>query len=154
MIAISVLIGSVVLCELVGGISGIATIKSIQTWYKKLRKPTFNPPSYIFGPVWTTLYALMGISLFLIIESPGDKGMAYLFFGLQLVLNFFWSFIFFQFHKIGWALIEILFLLVSIILTINSFSHINTFATLLFIPYLLWVSFASFLNGVIWKLNR
>lgn len=154
MIGLSVLIGCILVCELVGGISGIATIKSIKTWYKKLKKPSFNPPSYIFGPVWTTLYALMGISLFCIIESHGEKGMAYIFFGVQLVLNFLWSFIFFQFHKLGWALIEIILLLLSIILTIISFSHIHPLAALLLVPYLLWVSFASILTAAIWKLNK
>jgi len=154
MTVLSILIGCILFCEVVGAVSGIVTIKSVTTWYRKLKKPSFNPPSSVFGPVWTTLYALIGISLFLIIQSQGEKELAYIFFGVQLVLNFLWSFIFFKFHKIGWALIEILLLLVSIVLTIIYFSQINIFAAILFIPYFLWVAFASLLNASIWKLNK
>lgn len=140
---------------LIGGISGYATATSITTWYSTLNKPYFNPPNYLFGPVWTTLYILMGISFYLILQSPINefRKKAIAIFCIQLFLNFLWSFLFFKFQLPGLAFIEIILMWVSIITMIIVFMEINKKAALLQLPYLLWVSFASVLNGSIWFLN-
>ncbi|MDH4092546.1 MAG: tryptophan-rich sensory protein [Cyclobacteriaceae bacterium] len=137
----------------VGGISGFATSTGISTWYPQLNKPSFNPPNYLFAPVWTALYLLMGISLY-IITDKGFINKMVLIFAIQLALNFAWSFVFFYYHQPGWAFIEILLLWVSILFMIISFYRVNTWASLIQVPYLLWVSFASVLNFSIWILNR
>lgn len=140
---------------LIGGISGFATATSINDWYIDINKPSFNPPNYLFGPVWTTLYILMGISFYMILQSPKTelRKKAVAIFCIQLFLNFCWSFIFFKFQLLGLAFIEIIFMLLSIITMITVFYKINKTAALLQFPYLLWVSFASVLNGSIWYLN-
>jgi translocator protein len=140
---------------IVGTISGIATSGNITTWYATLNKPDFNPPNYLFGPVWTGLYLLMGISLFMVWRSPsGDaRNYALAVFAIQLVLNFAWSFIFFHFKQVGWALFEIILVWISILAMIIIFHRINKTAAFLQIPYFIWVSFASVLNGFIWRLN-
>lgn len=140
---------------LIGGISGFATATSINDWYVGINKPSFNPPNYLFGPVWTTLYILMGISFYMILQSPATefRKKAIAIFCTQLFLNFCWSFIFFKFQLLGLAFIEIILMWVSIITMIIIFFEINKKAGLLQIPYLLWVSFASVLNGSIWFLN-
>jgi len=149
------LIGCILLTLSVGGISGAATASGINDWFMALNKPFFNPPNYLFGPVWTSLYLLMGISLFLILQSPLKelKRKALLIFAIQLSLNFLWSFLFFKFQLIGWAFIEIILILISILAMIIVFYKIDRIAAVLQIPYLLWVSFASVLNGAIWWLN-
>lgn len=149
------LFGCILLPLSIGAISGIATSSGIDNWFMELNKPFFNPPNYVFGPVWTLLYLLMGISFFLILESPpGDmKRKAIMLFSIQLVLNFLWSFLFFKFHLLGLALVEIVLIWISILAMIISFYKINRSAAWLQIPYLLWVSFASVLNGAIWWLN-
>ncbi|MDX2173428.1 MAG: TspO/MBR family protein [Bacteroidota bacterium] len=141
---------------IIGAISGIATASSVDTWFLTLHKPSFNPPNYLFGPVWTTLYILMGISFYLILQSSQDKlrTNAIVIFCVQLFLNFWWSFIFFKFQLLGIAFIEIIFIWLSILLMIYIFRKINKTAAYLQIPYLLWVSFASILNGSIWWLNK
>lgn len=141
----------------VGGISGIFTTAEIPTWYAQLNKPWFNPPSWIFAPVWTSLYVLMGIAMFLVWKSNApepQKKMALYVYAIQLVLNFFWSIIFFHFHQTGWALVEIGFMWVFILLTIFAFGKINSIAAWLLVPYICWVSFATVLNHAIWKLNQ
>ncbi len=149
------LIFCILLTVAVGAISGIATSGSVNDWFVGINKPTFNPPNYLFGPVWTVLYILMGISLFMILQSQNNdlRKKAITIFCIQLVLNFCWSFIFFKFHLIGLAFVEIILIWVSIIWMILTFSKINKTAAYLQIPYLLWVSFASVLNGAIWYLN-
>ena len=139
----------------IGGISGFATATGITDWYITLNKPSFNPPNYLFAPVWTTLYALMGISLFFVWKSPKgrDRNNALLIFALQLALNFAWSFLFFKFNLIAFALIEIVMLWISILLMIIFFKRISKLAAFLQVPYLLWVSFATILNLAIWILN-
>ncbi len=142
---------------IVGSTSGFFTITGVESWYQTIQKPSWNPPSWIFGPVWTSLYIMMGIALFLIWKSPLSsdiKRTAILLFAIQLVLNFFWSFIFFYQHQIGWALVEIIALWLLILLTIFAFAKINTTAAWLLVPYISWVSFASILNFTIWKLNN
>lgn len=140
---------------LIGAIGGFATATSIDTWYVTLNKPFFNPPNYLFGPVWTLLYLLMGISLYMILQSPVNefRKKAIIIFSLQLFLNFWWSFLFFKFHLLGIAFVEIFIIWISIITMIYVFQKINKTAAYLQIPYLLWVSFASVLNGAIWFLN-
>jgi translocator protein len=139
----------------IGAISGIATATSVTTWFVTLNKPSFNPPNYLFAPVWTTLYLLMGVSFYIILQTPKHVWLqrAQLIFGVQLLLNFCWSFLFFKFHLVGVAFVEILLIWLSVLTMIFIFSKINKTAALLQVPYLLWVSFASVLNGAIWFLN-
>lgn len=150
------LIVSIGLCLAVGAISGYFTTSEIQTWYATLNKPTFNPPNWIFAPVWTTLYILMAISFWLVWKSEVSaavKNKAMLFFIIQLIFNFFWSIIFFSLHQTGFAFVEIIFMWLFIVLSIVSFYPISKTAAYLLLPYLLWVSFATILNFFIWKLN-
>lgn len=140
----------------VGAIAGFATVHSIDTWYATLNKPTFNPPNWLFGPVWTFLYILMGIALYLTWKLPASKNrnIAMGFFFLQLLLNFLWSFIFFYFHSISFALFDIVVLWAMILLTIILFSRFSKAACWLLVPYISWVSFAMILNIYIYGLNR
>ncbi len=139
---------------LVGGISGVATVAGIKDWYVHLNKPFFNPPNYLFGPVWSILYLLMGVSLFMILQSKSiNKKKAISIFFVQLFLNFWWSFLFFKFQLLGISMIEIIFMWLSILWMIIEFKKINKTAAYLQIPYLAWVTFASLLNLAIWYLN-
>ena len=139
---------------LVGGISGVATVAGIKDWYVHLNKPFFNPPNYLFGPVWSILYLLMGVSLFMILQSKSiTKKKAISIFFVQLFLNFWWSFLFFKFQLLGISLIEIVLMWLSILWMIIEFKKINKTAAYLQIPYLAWVTFASLLNLAIWHLN-
>ncbi len=141
----------------IGSISAIFTVKAIPGWYAQLNKPWFNPPNWIFSPVWTTLYILMGIALWLVWKADAAnklKQTALVVFGLQLALNFFWSLIFFREHQLGWAFVEIIALWLLILLTVISFAKINKTAAWLLVPYICWVSFASILNYTIWQLNK
>jgi tryptophan-rich sensory protein len=140
---------------LIGGISGYATASGINIWYMGLNKPFFNPPNYLFGPVWSMLYILMGISFYRILQSQDSelKRKAILIFCIQLVLNFCWSFLFFRFQMLAISFIEIIIMWISIATMIYTFTKIDKTAAYLQIPYLLWVSFASVLNGAIWFLN-
>lgn len=152
-------ISELIICLLiplsVGGIAGYATAAGVNDWYAALNKPSFNPPGYVFGPVWTFLYLLMGISLFIIWKSPQghDRTNALTIFFVQLFLNFAWSFLFFRFHQPGWALADIVLIWIGIITMIILFKKISRTAALIQIPYLLWVSFATILNAAIWQLN-
>lgn len=139
----------------IGAIGGIATASSVKTWYLTLNKPVFNPPNYLFGPVWTLLYILMGISLYIIskVTETAKRNKAFIIFGIQLTLNLLWSFLFFKWQLVHIAFIEIIAMWISIIIMIIYFNRINKTAGYLQIPYLLWVSFASVLNGAIWFLN-
>ncbi|HMU47615.1 MAG TPA: tryptophan-rich sensory protein [Chitinophagaceae bacterium] len=146
-----------ILIPLAIGFSGsFFTVTGIGSWYQGINKPAWNPPNWIFGPVWTTLYILMGIALYMV-WKPGimdrPHKIAFLLFGAQLILNFFWSIIFFGQHKIGWAFIEIIILWLMILLTIFSFAQVNKLAAWLLVPYISWVSFAAILNYTIWKIN-
>lgn len=139
-----------------GAIAGLYTADALPEWYETLNRPSFNPPNWIFGPVWTILYLLMGISLFLIWKQNAvkERNLAILFFFIQLVLNFCWSFIFFYFNMIGLALIEIILLWISIIIMIVLFFKIKPIIAYINIPYLLWVTFATVLNASYFLLNR
>jgi len=140
----------------VGAISGIATKDGINQWFYELKKPIFNPPNTVFGPVWTLLYFLMGVSFYFILrQNPSPlRTKAIVIFGIQLVLNFTWSFLFFKYQLLGIAFIEIIAIWLSIIFMIASFYPVHKKAAFLQIPYLLWVSFATLLNGSLWFLNR
>jgi translocator protein len=141
---------------LVGFTASYFTITGIGSWYQTIQKPTWNPPNWIFGPVWTTLYVLMGIAFFLVWKSPAPgeiKRPAIILFAIQLVLDFFWSFIFFDQHQTGIAFAEILLMWVMILFTIFAFARISKPAAWLLVPYISWVSFAAILNFTIWKLN-
>ncbi|QNN40440.1 TspO/MBR family protein [Pedobacter roseus] len=140
----------------VGALGGWATAKSVKTWYPTLNKPSFNPPNWLFAPVWTTLYVLIGIAAYLvwirrdkIVHFPRTVAI-YL---IQLILNLAWSFIFFYLHEVGFALAEIILLLAIIIINALTFYKINKWAGLIFIPYIIWVSFATFLTYNIFILN-
>jgi tryptophan-rich sensory protein len=148
---------SVALPLAVGALGSCYTIPEISGWYQTIQKPSWNPPNWIFGPVWTTLYVLMGIALYLVWKTPGNnnvKSIAVSFFMIQLGLNFFWSVIFFNQHRIGLALAEIVLLWIFILVTILSFSKVNKVAPWLLVPYISWVSFAMILNYSIWQLNK
>ena len=147
------LILCILLPLLVGGISGYFTSQSIPNWFVYLNKPRFTPPNYLFGPVWTLLYILMGISFYLVINKPKVNWLLVSVFITQLILNFFWSFIFFNAHNLGLALFEIILLWASILAMIILFYKTNKWAAILNIPYLLWVSFATLLNYSIYSLN-
>ena len=155
------LIIAVVVSELAGIIGSVFTTPSIAGWYAGLVKPALNPPAWVFGPVWTTLFALMGVSAWLVWSSYAKaledkkKGIkiALALFGLQLALNALWSIIFFGLHSPGAALIEIIFLWLAILATMITFAKISKPAAWLLLPYILWVSFAMYLNYSIWILN-
>ena len=149
-------ITAVLVCEGVGILGSILTIPSINTWYQALNKPSFSPPNWIFGPVWTTLYFLMGVAIFLILDKKitRAKNNILILFSLQLFLNFLWSNIFFGLHLPLWAFIEIIFLWINILLLVILFWKYSKPASILLVPYLLWVSFASLLNLSIVILNK
>jgi translocator protein len=150
------LIASLTLPLGLGAIAGLFTAEAVPEWYVTLNRPSFNPPNWVFGPVWTTLYLLMGISLFLIWKQPASKGrnQAIFVFFLQLTLNFCWSFIFFYFNMIGFALIEIILLWMSIVIMLVLFYKTKPMAAYINIPYLLWVTFATILSASYYFLNR
>ena len=156
---ISKLIVSIVLCFLVAFAGSATTMFSVLTWYAKLNKPFFNPPNWVFGPAWTILYFLMGVSLYLVWnknlknKKKEIKGIAIRVFIYQLILNFLWSWVFFGLHQPFLALITIIVLWVSIFTAIKYFYKISKMSAYLLIPYILWVSFASVLNLFIVILN-
>jgi translocator protein len=139
----------------VGAIAGVTTVHNIDTWYATLSKPWFNPPNWVFAPVWTFVYILMAIALSIIWKMPrtAKRNSALFIFFLQLTFNFFWSFFFFYFHAIGVALADIVLLWVTIFTTILLFSNLKKSAGWLLVPYLAWVSFAMILNISIFHLN-
>ncbi len=139
-----------------GSLGGIFTAAEIQGWYVHLNNPSWNPPNWLFAPVWTSLYLLMGISLYLVWKTPANtdaKRWAVIIFIAQFVLNFLWSYIFFREHLMGWAFVEITVMWIAILCTIIAFSRINKTAAWLLVPYISWVSFAAILNYTVWQLN-
>ena len=146
----------IVAAEIIGITGSVFTISSIPTWYASLNKPSFNPPNWIFGPVWTILYATLGLSAYLIWKKGWvnkDVKITLGIFALQFIVNLKWTFLFFGLHSTLLGLIAIAILWVLIVLTIIKFYQLSKPAGLLMIPYLLWVSFATLLNFYIWKLN-
>lgn len=150
------LIISIVVCLAAGAIGSIFTADAIPGWYATLNKPSFNPPNWLFGPVWTTLYIMMGISLFLIWKEGTGNALvkpALTMFIAQLVLNLLWSIVFFGMQSISGGLVIIILLWIAIVFTIMRFYKISSIAGILLIPYLLWVTFASVLNFFFYRLN-
>jgi len=151
------LVVSIVICQLAGFMGSLLTTPSIPTWYASLNKPSFNPPNWVFAPVWTTLFVLMGISAYLVwnqgLQNAPVKR-ALIMFLVQLALNVFWSFLFFKLQSPTYAFVEITVLWIAIALTIVAFFRISRPAALLLIPYIVWVSFAAVLNSSIARLNR
>ena len=146
----------IIICQATGIISGLLTNTQNNTWYDTIVKPSWNPPGYLFRPVWTILYLLMGISLWMIWKSSApevQKIEACLLFAIQLFLNFWWAILFFKLHSPILAFAEILVMIILILLTIYRFSEINKTAAWLLFPYILWVCFAAILNYNLWKLN-
>lgn len=147
---------AVTICLLIGFLSSFATQSSVNDWYVALNKPSFNPPNWLFAPVWTGLYILMGIAAG-IVWSKGFHHIwvktALYHFGFQLLFNALWSIVFFGFKSPLWALLVIFVLLTLIILTIRWFKVVSKLAAILLIPYMLWVCFATLLNYKIWELN-
>jgi len=151
------LIFSLALPLLIGGVSGyLVRNESKGDWFGSLAKASYNPPSYLFGPVWTALYILMGVSLFLIWNTPKTalRQKSLIVFGVQMFFNFWWSIIFFSFHMIFLSVVNIVLIWVLIIYMIILFKKIDPVAAYLQIPYLLWVTFATLVNIPIWYLNR
>lgn len=155
------LLASIIICELAGVVGALFTVPAIGTWYAALAKPALNPPPFVFGPVWTTLYALIGIAAFLVYQRGRAQNAvpshaahnALSIFLLQLVLNAGWSIVFFGLHSPLGGLIIIVALWLAIIVTMVLFYKISQPAMYLLIPYILWVSFATYLNAAIWLLN-
>jgi benzodiazapine receptor len=149
-------IGAVAICEGAGVLGSLFTTPRIGTWYQTLTLPSFAPPSWVFGPVWITLYFLMGLSLFLVLRQ-GHSGVpiqgAILIFAVQLFLNVLWSFLFFGLESPLLGLVEIIILWAFILLTIWQFYRISRPAAYLLIPYIVWVTIAAALNYAIWSLN-
>jgi tryptophan-rich sensory protein len=123
------------------------------SFYAQLNKPSWAPPASVFGPVWSALYALMGVAAWLVWRSPGPKNKALALFGAQLAANALWSWLFFAWHKGALAAVEVLVLLALIVATVMSFWRSSRPAAVLLVPYLLWVSFASVLTWVVWRSN-
>jgi tryptophan-rich sensory protein len=148
---------SVSLPLLVGGLSGFATASGVQEWYPSLTKPPFNPPAWVFGPVWTLLYIMMGVAAYLVWQKGWENEIVRVALALylgQLVLNGLWSILFFGMQSPGLAFAEILVLWLAIAATIVWFWRVSPAAGILLLPYEAWVSFAALLNGSLWLLNR
>ncbi len=148
------LIFSIILAQSAGGIGTVFTFDAIPTWYALLNKPVFSPPNWLFGPVWTILYTLIGVSFYIIWTKHSKKTFWMLkLFIIHLFLNAIWSPIFFGAKNLGLAFIVILIMDITLVIMIKSFYKLNKVAALILIPYLIWISFASLLNFSIWKLN-
>ena len=138
---------SIVLPFIAAGIGNLATLPNIPSWYAALDKPWFNPPNWIFGPVWTVLYILMGVALFLVWSNrKSAPRKAYIFFGSQLILNALWSQVFFGLHWTWGGALVIVSLLIFIVLTMREFARVSKVAAALLVPYVGWVLFATALN--------
>ncbi len=149
-----VLAGFIVLCLGGGLIIGLLTGPQPDGWYAALEKPDFNPPSALFAPVWTVLYCLIAICGWLVWLAVGFRDVqAWSAFAAQLVLNFAWSFIFFNCQMLALATGEIILLLLAVVWTIVEFWRVQKIAAILLLPYLAWVSFATVLTTSIWRLN-
>jgi len=144
------------LCFAVAGVSGHWTAVEVAGWYKTLRMPSIAPPNWIFGPVWTLLYAMMAVAAWRItLTAPSqERTWALALFLTQLALNFAWSLLFFHWHQIGWAFVEVLVLWALIAASALAFSALDRTAAWMMVPYLAWVSFAALLNFLLWRLNR
>ncbi|WP_288351013.1 TspO/MBR family protein [uncultured Thalassospira sp.] len=149
------LIAFMVLCLIISAAGGAVTATSVNDWYAGLQKPAFNPPNWLFGPMWTIIYFLIAFSGWRVWLKAGianAKG-PFIVYGLQLTLNLAWSFLFFGARSPFWGLVDIVILLALIIANCAMFLKIDRLAGILLIPYVLWVGFATLLNGAIWHLN-
>ena len=147
---------SVLACQIAGFAGSVFTTPSIPTWYASINKPAFTPPNWVFAPAWTTLFLLMGISLYIIWDKglgSRDSKLAVSVFGVQLALNVIWSLLFFGLQNPFFAFVEIIMLWTAILATIMLFYKISKKAGILLVPYIFWVSFAAFLNYSVWMLN-
>ena len=149
------LIVFVTVCFVAAGIGGMVTAPNIPSWYAGLAKPSWNPPNWVFGPVWTALYLSMAVAAWLVWRQGGWAGAArpLIVFGAQLLLNVLWSCLFFGLHRPGLAFGEVLVLWALILVTMVLFWQRSRLAGVLFVPYLAWVTFASALNFAVWRLN-
>jgi tryptophan-rich sensory protein len=144
------ILAAIIWALILAGAGGALT--SIGPWYRNLKKPSWQPPDWLFGPAWTTLYTLMAIAAWLVWKRVGfTRALGFYF--VQLILNAAWTPIFFGAHAMGWALVEISIMWIAILLTLLSFLRVQKTAGLLLVPYLAWVSFATFLNFTLWRLN-
>lgn len=146
----------IALCLFVEFFASFWTMETVSTWYPTLTKPSWTPPSRLFGPVWTVLYLLIAVSGWLIytLENSRHRTIALSLYGIQLALNFLWSFFFFSLRNPLFGLIDIALLCLFIILTMLKAWHVRPLASLLLIPYLIWVLYATALNASIWLLNK
>lgn len=144
----------VILTLAVGAVAAVVTEPEIAGWYGALNKPSFNPPDWLFAPVWTALYVIMAVAAWRVWRIAGLKSLPLILYFVQLALNFAWSFLFFHFHLIGVALADIGLLLLLIIMTAVAFWRRERIAGLLLVPYIAWVGFAAALNLAIWQLNQ
>ncbi len=148
-----VLAGFILVCLVTGGLGGWVTAQSVTDWYPTLVKPSWNPPNWIFGPVWTALYLMMAVAAWLVWRSDGNIRGAMILFFSQLALNFAWSFLFFGARSPWLGLMDIAMLWLALVITVIVFFQKSAAAGLLMLPYLVWVSFAAILNLAIWRLN-
>jgi len=150
------LVGSIAACEGAGGIGAFFTTPAISTWYAALEKPAFTPPNAVFMPVWTTLYLLMGIAVFLVwrqgLKTEGVKP-AFIIFWVQLIINILWSVVFFGLKTPFGGFIVIVLLLIAVVITIVQFFKVSRLAGGLLIPYIVWLGIATYLNVGVWILN-
>ncbi|MFC1627349.1 TspO/MBR family protein [Patescibacteria group bacterium] len=151
------LLFSILIAQLAGLVGSFFTVSSVKSWYLTINKPSWNPPGWLFGPVWITLYTLMGIASYLVWQKRdvnSNVKAALAVYGVHLAMNALWSILFFGLKNPGLAFIEILGLLFFIVLTMVMFYKVKPVTFWFLLPYLLWVSFASALNFTIWRLNR
>lgn len=150
------LIVFIAICLGAGGLGAMVTTPEIDGWYRTITKPSWNPPDYVFGPVWTTLFVLMAIAAWIVWKPAGlqNAKTPLALFAVQLALNVAWSWVFFGMHQPGWAFVEIVVLWLAIVATTVAFFRCSKMAGCLLFPYLAWVSFAGILNFMIWQLNR
>ena len=149
------LAGFVIVCFSAAGLGALATTPELDGWYATLAKPWWNPPGWVFGPVWSTLYLMMAVAGWLVwrTRSTGSVALPLALFVVQLVLNVAWSWVFFGAHQPGWAAVEIVVLWTAIAATLVTFARRSRVTGGLLVPYLLWVTFAAALNVAIWRLN-
>ncbi len=148
-----VLVGFLIICLATGFGASFATQSAIDSWYPTLNKPSWNPPNWLFAPVWTLLYIMMAVAGWLVWKTGRDTAPAMMLFFVQLALNFAWSFLFFGARSTGLGLIGVAMMLLAVAITTFVFWRITRPAGLLFAPYLAWTGFAAFLNLTIWQLN-
>jgi tryptophan-rich sensory protein len=146
------LLGWLLVAFAAGAVGAVAAVDAA-SFYAQLSKPSWAPPASVFGPVWSALYALIGVAAWLVWRSPGSKGVALGLFGAQLAANALWSWLFFAWHRGALAAVEVLVLVALIVATVAAFWRTSRSAALLLVPYLFWVSFASVLTWAVWRSN-